>query len=225
MLSNTTLKKWSMEYKKRRSDGASGWASQDSYQLKQNRITEALIEHPVSPTASFLELGCGAGNITLWMASRGYVTFGIDVVPEAIQWASDQAKKLNLTANFVTGNLAHMQMFHEEQFDIVFDGDCFHMITGQTRADCFAEVLRVLKPGGILIAGGNVRDELFHEPESKHIITPDGLEYALLTEVELCQELIVAGFDILCVKHYPKRGSNKLIKECIAIHATKSSKR
>jgi len=116
--------------------------------------------------------------------------------------------------------LAHMQMFQNGQFDVIFDGDCFHMITGPHRASCFREVRRILKHGGILIAGGNVRDESFSDAAARRILTPEGLEYVLNSEAELCLELTDAGFTVLCVKHHPKRGSNRLIKENIAVHAT-----
>jgi len=120
----------------------------------------------------------------------------------------------------MVADLAHMQMFQNGQFDVIFDGDCFHMITGPHRASCFREVRRILKHGGILIAGGNVRDESFSDAAARRILTPEGLEYVLNSEAELCLELTDAGFTVLCVKHHPKRGSNRLIKENIAVHAT-----
>jgi 2-polyprenyl-3-methyl-5-hydroxy-6-metoxy-1,4-benzoquinol methylase len=47
--------------------------------LKQERIAEALSEHTVKTPATFLELGCGAGNVALWMASQGFNAYGVDV--------------------------------------------------------------------------------------------------------------------------------------------------
>ncbi|OGV45029.1 MAG: hypothetical protein A2017_05775 [Lentisphaerae bacterium GWF2_44_16] len=221
MTDNATLKKWSDIYGRQRSVGAPGWASADSYRLKQNRIVEALSEHQVLPDATFLELGCGAGNIALWMALRGFTAFGVDIIQKAIEWAADNAAEASLSAQFVMANAAEMPMFQNEQFDIIFDSDCFHMITGHNRAICFREVYRVLKSGGLMIAGGNVRDESLSGPTAKCIRTPDGLEYMLYSETELLQELSDAGFRVLCVKHHPKRGSNKIVRDCIAIHATR----
>ena len=92
MIDNATLEKWTAQYARQRTVGAPGWSGADSYQLKQNRITAALSEHHVPTPATFLELGCGAGNIALWMASRGFSAFGVDLVPGAIH--ADKAKRL-----------------------------------------------------------------------------------------------------------------------------------
>lgn len=221
MIENGTLKRWSAEYEKRRTAGAPGWAGADSYRWKQERIAEALPEHGVRAPATFLELGCGAGNVALWMASQGFNAYGVDVVPEAVQWARDKARQAEVSALFAVADLGHMPMFQDGQFDCIFDGDCFHMITGDHRAACFREVWRVLKPAGLLIAGGNVRDETIVDPASKRLVTPDGLEYVLHSESEFCQELRDVGFDVVCVKHHPKRGKNQAIKECVAVHATR----
>ncbi len=221
MIESATVKRWSAEYASRRAAGAPGWGDAASYRLKRERIAEALAEHPAPASATFLELGCGAGNIALWMASLGHASFGVDVAPEAIRWASDKAAEAGLSARFDVAELAQMSLYPDGQFDLIFDGDCFHMITGDARHACFREVRRVLKPGGLLIAGGNVRDEAITDPAAKRLLTPDGFRYALHSEAELCGELTRAGFLILCVKHHPKRGSNKRIKECVAIHATR----
>jgi ubiquinone/menaquinone biosynthesis C-methylase UbiE len=221
MTESVTVKRWSAEYATQRASGAPGWGGADSYRLKEARITEALAEHPAPPSATFLELGCGAGNLALWMASRGFASFGVDVAPEAIRWARDKAAAAGLPARFVVAELAAMPLFQDGQFDIVFDADCFHMITGDDRDACFREVCRVLKLGGLLIAGGNVRDDAITDPAAKRLLTPDGFLYAILSETELCGELTGAGFTILDVKHHPKRGSNRQIKENIAIHATR----
>jgi ubiquinone/menaquinone biosynthesis C-methylase UbiE len=201
--------------------------------LKQERIEEAITEHHIQPPAKFLELGCGAGNIALWMASRGYSAYGVDIVPEAIRWAKEKATQSGLPAKFFIANLCDMRVFSDQRFDIVFDGDCFHMIIGTERDAYFREVFRVLRPGGLFIAGGNVRDETVREcitfiggkgsfnPQSRQIVTPDGLKYLLCSETELCDEICRAGFKIVCVKHYQKRGGQRFVKECIIIHATK----
>jgi len=221
MIDGPVLERWAAEYTTQRSAGAPGWAGADSYTVKLDRIEEALSEYPPAPGATFLELGCGAGNIALSMASRGFSAFGVDVVPEAIQWARDKAVEAGAAARFEAANLAHMPMFQDGQFDVIFDGDCFHMITGRAREACFREVCRVLKPQGLLIAGGNVRDESFSDPAARRISTPDGLEYVLCSESELCVELASAGLTVRSVKHHPKRGRNRFVKECVAIHATR----
>ena len=234
-----TIRNWNRVYSDERKAGHPGWACSESYLLKQSRIADALACHNISSPASFLEIGCGAGNITLWMASQGFDANGIDVAPEAIQWARDKAAGLKSVSKFFVGNLADMNMFPSNHFDVIFDGDCLHMIIDKRRRNAsFCELFRITKPGGLLIAGGNVGyDDIIsrvksgaekrfsYDPENSCFIFHGDPEYDLKyihrTEYELCVELKSAGFVLYCVCHYPKRGRANWIKECIAIHAVK----
>jgi len=227
------LEAWGRIYSEQRTSGQPGWAGADSYKLKQSRIEEALSQHGIHAPGTFLELGCGAGNIALWMASKGFYAYGIDIAPEAIEWAMKEAGESDANADFCLGDLSNMSMFGSDHFDVVFDGDCLHMIVDKTRPRCLVEVLRVLKPRGLFIAGGNVRDESINEkvehgggkgyfdPRSKCLFVDGERRYILLSEEELCSELRSVGFSIVKVNHHPKRGKQPFIKESIAVHATK----
>jgi SAM-dependent methyltransferase len=214
------ISKWSAHYACQRAAGEAGWAGADSTLLKQERIRDALSARGITPPAAFLELGCGAGAIALWMARLGFRSAGVDVSPAAIQWARDTAAADCLPVRFELADLIAMP-FDDGQFDLIIDADCFHMITGPGRAACFREVRRVLKPGGLLLAGGNVRDEAVTDPALCTLLTPDGFEYVLRSESELLAELKAAGFSLLAVNHHPKRGAQKAIRDCVAIEATR----
>jgi len=238
MTNNHDLQNWGRLYTDERTVGHAGWSSEDSYKLKQSRISDALVCHAISPPATFLELGCGAGNVTLWMAGQGYNAYGIDLAPEGIDWAQDRAKGINCSAKFIVGDLADMSGFDSDYFDVVFDADCIHMIIGSKRQDTFAEVYRTTKPGGLFIAGGNVgyaniqmkvksgqEKRLFFDTDNQcFILNGDpkyNLKYIHRTEKELAKEIEYAGFRIRCVQHHPKRGNASWIKDSIAIHAVK----
>lgn len=47
-----------------------------------------------------LDIGCGAGDLSLWLASKGYEVLGIDYVPKAIELARKKAKESNSSALF-----------------------------------------------------------------------------------------------------------------------------
>lgn len=149
---------WGTLYQERRSRGEIGWTVAESYIHKQSGIETALCNNPIRPPARFLELGCGAGNTTLWMAEHGYESFGIDRVPAAIEWAQSRTAGSEMAVDFRVGNISNMSCFRDGFFEIVFEGDCFHMITGEDRRECFSEVRRGLRSGGLFITGGNTRD-------------------------------------------------------------------
>jgi len=96
-----------------------------------------------------LELGCGAGDVSLLFAQRGYETNGIDISPTAIEWAKEKAAKAGVKANFEVGDVTNLGRWGDGIFDIVVDGHCLHCIIGEDRAKVLKETFRVLKPGGL----------------------------------------------------------------------------
>ena len=220
-------------YAKCRTNDFPGWTTAESYLFKQQRISEALAGNQLPRDATFLELGCGAGNITCWMATHGYRAFGIDAIPTAIAWAEERASKANTICWFVIGELLDMNAFADDSFDIIYDGDCLHIIAHSDRERSLSEIRRVLRPGGVLITGGNTRDAAAtnpisfangsgrYDPFEECLTMPDGIRYFLFSETQLLDELRNAGFEILRVHHLPKRGNLPCVNGCISIHATK----
>jgi ubiquinone/menaquinone biosynthesis C-methylase UbiE len=223
---------WQQRYRELRASGEIGWTGATSYAHKQSRIEAALRAHPIPAPARFLELGCGAGNITVWMAEQGYEAYGIDLVPEAIAWARERAAEANVAAVFQVGNIANMSGFPDNFFDIIFDGDCFHMITGPTRPACFAEVARVLRPGGVFTTGSNARNTEIHErvemnagayfdTVSRCIFVEGRREYIILTEQELVEDVTAAGFEVTGCDRRPRIGGQPFLDYWFNLHLTK----
>ncbi|MBW3638049.1 MAG: class I SAM-dependent methyltransferase [Armatimonadetes bacterium] len=225
------LTAWAQRYQELKNSGEIGWTGDESYRHKQSRIEVALQEHPIPAPARFLELGCGAGNITLWMAEQGYEAYGMDIVPEAIDWAKDRMASSSAPADFRVGDIASMDSFSDAFFDIVFDGDCFHMITGPTRPRCFSEVFRVLRHGGLFITGSNTRNDqitervewgegaAYFDPQSRCVFVEGRQEYLLLTEPEMTEEMTAAGFKVMSYDRRPKIGGQPFLDYWLEVHA------
>lgn len=87
-------------YKKRKAEGRPGWATAEVAQENIATLEEVLQAEYVPKSGKLLELGCGAGNITLWLAEKGYDVCGVDIAPTAIAWAQGKAKEHNIKAHF-----------------------------------------------------------------------------------------------------------------------------
>jgi methylase of polypeptide subunit release factors len=48
-----------------------------------------------------IDMGCGAGNYAIYLASRGFDVTGIDISPAAIKIARENAKKKGIKGNFL----------------------------------------------------------------------------------------------------------------------------
>lgn len=97
---------------------------------------------------TLLDLGTGTGTLARGFAARGVTVTGLDIAPAILEQARDLATAEGLTnATFQTGSSEKTGQ-DADLFDIVTAGQCWHWFDGPK---AFAEVHRVLKPGGRLV--------------------------------------------------------------------------
>ncbi|MFZ3058793.1 MAG: methyltransferase domain-containing protein [Candidatus Methanoperedens sp.] len=105
-----------------------------------------------------IDIGCGTGRLTLHVArivgSNGKVV-GIDPSVQRIEVARRKVRDAPLlNVSFEIGNSNDLYHFENDCFDIVYLNIVLHWI--QEKEDAFAQIYRVLKPGGRLgITTGN----------------------------------------------------------------------
>lgn len=96
---------------------------------------------------ALLDAGCGEGYLSRFYARKGAKVVGIDFSPKLIAFCQKEA--INLDIEFVVGDICNMNMFDDEQFDIVL---CNLVLLN---IDCFKASLkefhRVLRSGGFLV--------------------------------------------------------------------------
>lgn len=189
------------EYKKRIQDEQIGWS--EDYE-EQYRIIERWKRKKCFPSeGKLLEVGCGAGNISLWYAKNGYEVHGVDISETAINWARRNASKEGLEINFRVGNILNLKELDKEQFDIVVDGSCFHCIIGIERKNFLKSIWRLLVKGGILYIRtmcGLPRDEKIMEKfdERNRLVMMNGIATRYLGEgKEIRKEIRKGGFEEL----------------------------
>lgn len=102
-----------------------------------------------------LDVACGTGNLTLTAQTYAGPTgkvYGIDASPEMIEVAKKKAARLGTGVIFQVG-LAEKLDFPDATFDVVISRLAIHHLPDDLKRLAFAEILRVLKPGGrVLIA-------------------------------------------------------------------------
>ena len=64
-----------------------------------------LVESEQIPPCKTIDLGCGTGNYTLYLASKGFDVTGVDISISAITIVKQKLSGMNLNCNFIPTNL------------------------------------------------------------------------------------------------------------------------
>src|SRR2546425_7517985 len=102
---------------------------------------------------SAIDLGCGAGVETMFLAKNGFRTSGIDVSNKAIELAKSSAKRRRLRIDFRTGTVLDLP-YHEKEFVFLNDRGCLHNLELDEWSDYASEVARVAKPSAYFLLRG-----------------------------------------------------------------------
>jgi ubiquinone/menaquinone biosynthesis C-methylase UbiE len=104
----------------------------------------------IEPGDKVLDVGCGTGNLTLTAkiyAGASGSAYGIDASPEMIDVARKKAKRSGSAAVFEVG-LVEKIAYPDATFDVVISRLVIHHLPDDLKRRAFAEIFRVLKPGG-----------------------------------------------------------------------------
>ena len=96
-----------------------------------------------------LDLACGFGRHSLELARRGFDVTGIDITPDYIRYAAEQAEKEHLPARFICADVRSAD--YENEFDAVLnmaDGAIGYLENDEENLKIFKVVSKALKHGG-----------------------------------------------------------------------------
>jgi len=95
-----------------------------------------------------LDVGCGTGTTSVYMASNEWDVTGVDFVPRAIRVARVKAAAARLSVAFLVGDVTRL---HElpivAGFDLLFDQGCFHSLPEAAQPAYAREVTRMARSG------------------------------------------------------------------------------
>jgi SAM-dependent methyltransferase len=143
------------------------------------------------------DLGCGPGRITTYLAGRGLDAFGIDLSPEMVAVARSSYPglsfevgdlfNLDLPDGGLGGALAWYSLVHTPPEDL---------------AKVFAEIHRVLAPGGLLLHAFKVGTARYHLDHAYgHPLSLDVYQYQ---PADVAEVLTGAGFvEVASFTHAP----------------------
>ncbi|GEM_PF-2148499 len=121
------------------------WESQEPTSL----ATELVDHDVVKEGTHVLDLGCGFGRNSNWLASKGAIVDAVNINEEELNEARKRASELNVKVNYVKAD-AGVLPFSDSSFDVILDAGCTHMCEKETQERFVLEARRILKTGGYL---------------------------------------------------------------------------
>lgn len=114
-------------------------------------IIEIVDNWPIKPCKT-LEIACGTGTDSIWLAKQGFDTTAYDVSPIAIKMAKDNAAKQNTVVDFQLFDFLASKLKSKE-FGFVLDRGFFHGFDKyEERNDVAKRVYEVLEEKGLWLS-------------------------------------------------------------------------
>jgi 2-polyprenyl-3-methyl-5-hydroxy-6-metoxy-1,4-benzoquinol methylase len=169
-----------------------------SYYTRAPRIIDLIVRHvPADRNTCILDLGCGAGAFIFWLQQRGYKNIvGIDASAEMVS----VAHRAGLGRVKLGDLFLELKATRSRSLDVVLAIDILEHLSREQLLEICDEILRVLKPGGRVIA---------HAPNAGGIFGSvirygDLTHEAAFTASSMRQLFKVTGFqDVRCYEDKP----------------------
>jgi len=113
------------------------------------------LDRYLPPHALILDAGGGPGRYTIEMARRGHDVVLLDMTPANLDFARRQIKRAKVqkhVTGIVEGSIVDLAQFADARFDaaVCLGGPLSHVLDATDRDRAVGELLRVVKPGGIV---------------------------------------------------------------------------
>ena len=115
-------------------------------------VERAMVERFMSPPATVLDVGCGAGREAFELARMGYTVTGVDVTSALVEQARILASELGMDIEFRVGDGKSLD-FADASFDYVLliSQVINYVPTHANRVGLLREARRVVKPEGRIV--------------------------------------------------------------------------
>lgn len=94
-----------------------------------------------------VEVGCGTGELTMFLARRGHEVLGVDVAPTAIAQAREKARWRRVRAQFLVWDSLRLDELGVRA-DTVVDSAMLHCLGRHEQRVATDAIRRTLRPGG-----------------------------------------------------------------------------
>lgn len=139
-----------------------------SYYKKQDPIIDLFRRYRIHHVC---DAACGYGAYSLLLASNGFLVEGFDIAPTSVDVTKAMLEKYGIDASlFKTASV--LETGYDETFDAVTAISVLDHMCVSDAQNALEELLRIVKPGGIVVISFDPLDE--EDLEESHETTDDG---------------------------------------------------
>jgi SAM-dependent methyltransferase len=136
------------------------------------------------------DMGCGPGQIARYLHRKGVKTLGVDLSAKMVE----EASRLNPEIHFHQGDMLSLPD-EDSSWGGIAAFYCIIHIPRERIVDALREMIRVLKPGGLLLVTFHIGQEVKHLDEWWE--KPVNLDFAFYLPGEMEDWLKAAGFELV----------------------------
>jgi SAM-dependent methyltransferase len=142
-------------------------------------LIEGTGDSPALAAASALDVGCGTGDTSIYLAQHGWQVTGVDFVPKAIKKARAKAAAAGVSVDFRHGDATRLcREGLGTGFGLIVDQGCLHGMSGDDRDRYVREVTAVAAPDARLLLieftpGGSIGVPGVDQAEIERRFAPD----------------------------------------------------
>ena len=104
------------------------------------------------PPGAALDIGCGTGDSSIYLAQHGWRVTGVDFVPKALHKARAKAAAKQVAVDFVHADATRLRADGiGADFTLIIDNGCLHGMSDDDRDAYVREVTAVAGPGARLL--------------------------------------------------------------------------
>lgn len=185
------MEKHEAVYQTLKEKGYDGWGGKkyDERMRGLDKNLTRLLSHIKLEGGRVLELGSGAGDVSMWFAEKGFEATGVEISETAVKWSIEKAGDLN--TRFICSSVTEEHLLMNESFDLIIDGNCLHCLFDEDRTAFYHNVKRLLNPKGYFY----VASVMANKAGETAVVGP--IERCFLTEESLLDEITGHGFELV----------------------------
>lgn len=131
------------------------WSREEFFATGRDEIGSVMdcvdsVQLKIDRTGPALDFGCGVGRLTRALARYFPECWGVDIAPTMVRLAGEFNQDVP-QCRFVLNEGGDLRGFHDGQFGFVYTSIVLQHIAPRYTKRYLAELVRVLKPGGVLV--------------------------------------------------------------------------